>query len=73
MYCSKHDQQSNNWLYALVFNSISIELFDCVIPTYNEICSSQQGKTILTNLILYEIFFMSCNIMKYLKIFLKIF
>ncbi len=26
MYCSKHDQQSRNWLYALVFNSITTKL-----------------------------------------------
>ncbi len=40
MFCSKHDQQSSGWLYALVFNSITIKLCDCVIPTYNEIPSS---------------------------------
>ncbi len=48
---SKHDQQSNNWLYALVFNSTTFKLCDNVIPTYNEILSSQQGRITLTNLV----------------------
>ena len=73
MFCSKHDQQSSNWLYALVFNSMTVKLCDCVIPTYNEIPSSQQGRITLTKLVLDEIFFMSCNVINALKNFLKIF
>ncbi len=40
MFRSKHDQKSSNWLYALAFNSMTVELCDCVLPTYNEIPSS---------------------------------
>ena len=61
MFCSKHDQQSSDWLYALVFNSMTVELCDCVIPTYNEIPSSQQGGITLTKLVLDEI--SSCLVM----------
>ncbi len=42
MYCL-HDQQSSNLLYALVINLMTVKHCDRVIPTYNEICSSQQG------------------------------
>ncbi len=73
MFCSKHDQQSSNWLYALVFNSMTVKLCDCVIPNDNEICSSHQGGITLTKLVLDEIFFMSCNVIDTLKNFLKIF
>ncbi len=73
MFCSNQDQQSSNWLYALVFNSMTVELRDCVIPTYNEIPSSQQGGITLTKLVLDEIFFMSCNVINALKNLLKIF
>ncbi len=62
MYCSKHDQQSSNWLYALVFNLMTVELHDHVIPTYNEIPSSQQRGITLTKLVLDEIFSMSCDV-----------
>ena len=71
MYCSKLDQQSSNWLYALVFNSLTFKLHGCVIPTYNEIPSSQQGGITLTKLVLVEIFFVSCNIINALKNFLN--
>ncbi len=40
MYCSKHDQQNSNWLYALIFNLMIIVLCDFIIFTYNEICST---------------------------------
>ncbi len=73
MFCSKHDQQSSNWLYAVVFNSMTIELRDCVIPTYNEIPTSQQGRITLTKLVLDEIFFVSHDVINALKNFLKIF
>ncbi len=74
MFCSKHDQQNSNWLYALVFNLMTIKLCDSVIPTfYNEITSSQQGGITLTKLVLDEIFFMSCDVINALKNFLKIF
>ncbi len=73
MFCSKHDQQSSDWLYALVFNSMTVELRDRVIPTYNEIPSSQQGGITLTKLVLDEIFFMSRDVINALKNFLKIF
>ncbi len=72
MFCSKHDQQSSNWLYALVFNSMTVELHDRVIPTYNEIPSSQQCGNTLTMLVLDEIFFTFCDVINALKIFLKI-
>ncbi len=73
MFCSKHDQQSSDWLYALVFNKMTFELCDCVIPTYNEIPSSQEGRITLTKLVLDEIFFMYCDVINALKNFLKIF
>ncbi len=69
----KNDQQSIDGLYALVFNSMTNELCDSVIPTYNEIRSSQQGGIALTKLVLDEIFCMSHNIINTLKNFLKIF
>ncbi len=72
-YCSKHDQQSRNWLYALVFSMMTVELCDCDIPTYNEIFSSQQGGIALTKLVLEKIFFISCNVINALKNFSKIF
>ncbi len=73
MYCSKHDQQSCNWLFALLFNLRTVKLCDCDIPNYNVICSSQQGRIALTTLVLDDIFFMSCNVTNTLKKFLKIF
>ncbi len=45
----------------------------CVVLTYNEISSSQQGGITLTKLVLDEIFFMSHNVINALKNFLKIF
>ncbi len=41
IYCSKHGQQSSDWLCVLEFNVMTIKLCDSIIPTYNEICSSQ--------------------------------
>ncbi len=73
MFCSKHDQQSRDWLYALVFNLMTIKLHDHVIPNYNEIPSSQQGRIIMTKLVVDEIFFLSCHIINALKNFFKIF
>ncbi len=73
MFCSKHDQQSSNWLYVLVFNLMTIKLCDRVIPTYNEIPSSHQGRNTLTKLVLDEIFFMPCDVINALNNFLKIF
>ena len=52
---------------------MTVELCDRVIPTFNEIPSSQQGGITLTKLVLDEIFFMSCNVINALKNFLKIF
>ncbi len=52
---------------------MTVKLSDCVIPTYNDIPSSQQGRITLTKLVLDEIFFMSRNIINALKNFLKIF
>ncbi len=52
---------------------MTFKLCDNVIPTYNEICSSQQGQITLTKLVLEEIFYISCNIINVLKNFLKIF
>ncbi len=59
-------------LCALVFSLMTLTLCDHVIPTYNEICSSQQGGITLTKRVLDE-FFMSCNVIDALKNFLKIF
>ncbi len=75
MYCSKYDQQSSTWLYGLVFNWMTVKLYDHVIPTYNEIPSSpsQQGGITLTTLVLDEIFFISHDVINDLKNFLKIF
>ncbi len=73
IYCSKHDQQSSNRLYALVFDSMTVKLCDSVLPTYNEICLSQRDGITRTKLVLDEIFFVSCNIINTLKNFLKIF
>ncbi len=73
MFCSKHDQQNSYWLYAFVFNLMTVELCDCVIPTYNEIPCGQQDGITLTKIVLDEISFMSCNIINALKNFLKIF
>ncbi len=56
---SKHSQQSSKWFCAVVFNSMAIQLCDCVVPIYNEICYSQQSRITLTKLVLFEIFFMS--------------
>ncbi len=50
MYCSKHDQQSSDWLHALVFNLITVKLCDCDIRTYNKICSNQHGGITVTKL-----------------------
>ncbi len=49
-----------------------VGLCDHVIPTYNEICFSQQGGITLTKLLLGEIFFTSWNIINALKNFIKI-
>ncbi len=67
MFCSKCEQQISNWLYALAFKSMSVERCDHVIPIYNEICSSQQCGITLTKLVI------SCNVIKALTNFLKIF
>ncbi len=56
-----------------VFNSMTIKLCDCVIPTNNEISSSQQGGITHTKLVLDEIFFISPNVIDALNNFLKIF
>ncbi len=48
---------------------MTVQLCDWVIPTYNEIPSSQQGGITLTKLVLDEIFFMSRNIINALKNF----
>ncbi len=69
----KHDQQSSDWLYALVFNLMTVKLHDRVIPTYNEIPSSQQGRITLTRLVLDEMFFISHDVIDAFKNFLKIF
>ncbi len=55
--CSKHDQQHSNWLYALVFSLMTVELCDFDNPTYSEIFSSQQGRIALTKLALDKIFY----------------
>ncbi len=52
---------------------MTVKLCDCVIPTYNEIPSSQQGWITLNKLVLDEIFFMSYNVINALKNFLNIF
>ncbi len=52
---------------------MTVEFYDCVIPTYNEIPSCQQGRITLTKLVWDEIFFMSHNVINALKNFLKIF
>ncbi len=52
---------------------MTVELCDCVVSTYNEICSSQQGGITLTKLVLDENFCMFFNIINTLKNFLKIF
>ncbi len=70
MYCSKHDQKSSNWLYVLVFNMMTVKLHDCVIPTNNEICSSQQDWITPIKLVLDRLF--TCNVINALKNFLKI-
>ncbi len=52
----KHDQQTSNWLYALVFNLKTIKLCNRVSATFNEICSSHKGRITLTKIVLDEIF-----------------
>ncbi len=74
MYCSKHDQQCCNWLYALVLNLMTVNLHEHVIHTYNEICSSQHGGITLVKLVLDEIFcIISCDGINTHKNFLNIF
>ncbi len=58
---------------CLVFDSIYVKLCGFVITTYNEICSSQQGRITLIKLVLEKIIFMSCDVINALKNFLKIF
>ncbi len=50
-----------------------IEFHDCVIPTYNETCSSQWDGTTIDKLVLDEIFFMFHDVIDTLKNILKIF
>ncbi len=54
---SKRDQQRSNWSYALLFHLMTVKFFYDVIPTYNEICSSQQGGITITKLVQDKIFF----------------
>ncbi len=58
-------------LFFAVKLLMTIELWDNVIPTYNEISFSQQGK-ITPKLVLDEILLL-CFFINLLKIFLKIF
>ncbi len=72
MYCSNHGQERSSCLYCLVFNLMTSKLCDCVIPTYNEFSSWQQGG------FSYQMdpgwnFLTSCDTIKTLKNFLNIF
>ncbi len=57
----------------MVFNLMTIEPCDHIIPIYNEICSYQQARITLIKLILDEILFVSKDIINVLYNFLNIF
>ncbi len=73
VYFSKHDQQNNNEIFALVFSLMYVKRCDHIALTYNEIIFCQWGGITLTQSVLDEIIAMSCNIINELKNFLKIF
>ncbi len=51
---------------------MTVKLYDDVIPSYNDISSSQQGGVTLTKLVLDEVFFTSWDVINTLKNFLMI-